>query len=383
MAVDEQHAVTLSVEGPRQQRRWTVALRIILFIPHYFLLGAVGTVASIAAVIAWFAALFTGRLPDGIRTFLAGYLQYQARVSAWAYQLLTDEYPPFELQLGSSYPINVEVPPADRLSRSSIFFRFILVIPSMMLLAFAMFGLMIAAVVVWLIVLIAGRMPTSLFWAEAAILRYQVRVYGYAFMLTSEYPRALRGDTIDDDAPLVGGNLLDEDFEIPDLETRPRITRLVLTTASRRLVALFVVLGIVATVAFFAAAVIAAANTDSASEDLRVAHQALAIELDTFSATAQNCAVAGGIECIHGADRRLAAAFERFRDAIGSISYPGGSVALADQLDDDAVRLITLLDQMAATSDPQQFQTFAQQFQTEGNRFDADFERLYNATVFS
>jgi hypothetical protein len=51
-------------------------------------------------------------------------------------------------------------------------------------------------IVNWLIVLISGRMPDALYQALAAALRYQARVIGFAFMLTSAYPSGLYGDPV-------------------------------------------------------------------------------------------------------------------------------------------------------------------------------------------
>ena len=51
--------------------------------------------------------------------------------------------------------------------------------------------------------LVTTRLPRSLFEAEAAALRYQLRAYAYFAMLTSEYPRGLFGDPAPaTDAPL-------------------------------------------------------------------------------------------------------------------------------------------------------------------------------------
>jgi hypothetical protein len=55
---------------------------------------------TIAAVLAmWWGfvmVMFGGRLPGGIQDFLAGTMQWWARVYAWLAGL-TDEYPPFRL----------------------------------------------------------------------------------------------------------------------------------------------------------------------------------------------------------------------------------------------------------------------------------------------
>jgi hypothetical protein len=78
------------------RNRLTVAFRIILVIPQLIVLAVLGFVAFLASVIAFFAVLFTGRWPEGLRTFVVGIMRWSTRVSAYLY-LLTDQYPPFSL----------------------------------------------------------------------------------------------------------------------------------------------------------------------------------------------------------------------------------------------------------------------------------------------
>jgi hypothetical protein len=68
-----------------------------LAIPHYFVLiflviGAIG-----AVIIAWFAILFRGRYPRGLFDYVVGVGRWGLRVQAYAFLLLTDQYPPFSL----------------------------------------------------------------------------------------------------------------------------------------------------------------------------------------------------------------------------------------------------------------------------------------------
>ncbi len=80
--------------GPRS--RLTTFFRIVMVIPHYFALTFMLIGAYLAYFVAWFAVLFTGKNPDGIRKFLIGVGRWVTRVQAY-FWLLTDEYPPFSL----------------------------------------------------------------------------------------------------------------------------------------------------------------------------------------------------------------------------------------------------------------------------------------------
>lgn len=79
------------------RNRLTVALRFFWIIPVALFLAVVGIVAWFAMVGAFFAVLFTGRWPEGLRTFMVGVTRLSMRVSAYGY-LLVDEYPPFSLE---------------------------------------------------------------------------------------------------------------------------------------------------------------------------------------------------------------------------------------------------------------------------------------------
>ena len=46
---------------------------------------------------AWFAIVFTGTYPRGVFGFVEGVFRWTSRVTAYAFTLATDEYPPFRL----------------------------------------------------------------------------------------------------------------------------------------------------------------------------------------------------------------------------------------------------------------------------------------------
>jgi hypothetical protein len=199
-AADE---ILVAFAEPADQRRLTVLVRLILAIPQGIVVYVLGIAAEVVALICWFAALFSGRLPDGLAGFQVGYLRWVTRFYAYVF-LLTDVYPPFELA-DAQYPVRLQAQPGP-LNRLAVLFRIILVIPASIVSLVLAYGLYFPVMfVTWLIVLVAGRMPRPLHEALAAAVRYQARVIGYFLMLTARYPGGLFGDPAAFGAGSAGG----------------------------------------------------------------------------------------------------------------------------------------------------------------------------------
>ncbi|WP_326668020.1 DUF4389 domain-containing protein [Streptomyces sp. NBC_01257] len=221
----------LDIIEPTRQRRLTVLVRLLLLIPHFIVLFVLEIAAFFTVVFGWFAALVLGRLPEPVFRFLAAVLAYRTRVAASG-MLLVDRYPPFTLTQPSGYPVAIDVRPT-RLNRLAVFFRLILVIPAAILQSLATSGWCVLAVVWWLITLILGRMPRPLFEATAATLRYEMRVSAYLSMLTPAYPKGFFGE---------------DALSVPQQQARSATRPLVMSTAGKVLLVLFLVLGLVSSV---------------------------------------------------------------------------------------------------------------------------------------
>jgi hypothetical protein len=97
---DEQR-VHVEIDYPDVERdlnRWLPLVKWLLAIPHYFVLFFLFVGAIVVWVIAWFAILFTGTYPRGMFDYMVGVARWSLRVEAYAYLLVTDEYPPFSLE---------------------------------------------------------------------------------------------------------------------------------------------------------------------------------------------------------------------------------------------------------------------------------------------
>jgi hypothetical protein len=179
--------------GTRQpQGRAKVFFRVILVIPQFIVLYFVAIAALVVLFIGWFAALFTGRLPQSFADFLLGELRWRTRVTAYFY-LLTDVYPPFTLSPDANYPVDIAVQ-TGRLNRLAVLFRYFLAIPGSIAVALVVTGMYVFSIVTWVATLIKGETPQAMFEANAATIRFSVRFAAYFYMLTSFYPSEVMGD---------------------------------------------------------------------------------------------------------------------------------------------------------------------------------------------
>lgn len=97
----EKQSVHLDVSYPDAKKdlnRWLPLVKWFLAIPHYVILVVLFVGAFVATVIAWFAILFTGRYPKSLFDFVVGVGRWDLRVTAYAFLLTTDKYPPFSLK---------------------------------------------------------------------------------------------------------------------------------------------------------------------------------------------------------------------------------------------------------------------------------------------
>jgi hypothetical protein len=180
-----QHPVRIVVSDDLQRTRLTVFFRLILAIPHFVWVALWGVIALLAAIVNWFATLFTGRSPDGLHTFLATFLRYGTHVRAYVL-LIADPFPGFTGKPG--YPIDLEVDPPQPQSRLTVFFRIILAIPALFVANILSNLSQLLAVFSWFIALVTGRVPEGLRNFAVLALRFETQTYAYVLLLTGRYP---------------------------------------------------------------------------------------------------------------------------------------------------------------------------------------------------
>ena len=104
------YPATLEIDYPEQLSRGLVLVKWwLLAIPQYLIVAAFaggasnGGLVTLLVCIAGLALLFTRGYPQGIFDFVMGMNRWGLRVVAYA-ALMTDQYPPFRLDMGGSEP---------------------------------------------------------------------------------------------------------------------------------------------------------------------------------------------------------------------------------------------------------------------------------------
>ena len=98
-STDDDQAVHLDFAYPdmAHMNRWLPLVKWILAVPHYIVLICLWLIALVVVVVSWFAILFTGTYPRSLFNYVVGVLRWSNRVNAYAFTLVTDQYPPFSL----------------------------------------------------------------------------------------------------------------------------------------------------------------------------------------------------------------------------------------------------------------------------------------------
>ncbi|MRR09887.1 DUF4389 domain-containing protein [bacterium] len=99
-STDEEQAARADFPYPDARAgldRWLPLVKWLLAFPHYVCLCALGVAVAVFTVVSWFAILFTGSYPRPMFDLVAGTMRWGLRVGAYAFLLVTDEYPPFRL----------------------------------------------------------------------------------------------------------------------------------------------------------------------------------------------------------------------------------------------------------------------------------------------
>ena len=203
------YPVSVTIEALLAPRnKITTAFRLVLAIPHLFLVGGIGFsmvfrtrtdnvtslgpetgllgfIAGILAIVSWFTIMISREHIAGIRAYTRFYVRWRVRALSYL-MLLQDQYPP----LGDApYPATTTiVDPDGERDRLSVGLRIFLAIPHFIVLVFLMTAFWLTTIVAWFAIIFTGRYPRGLYQFGVGALQWLIRVECYMLLLVDEYP---------------------------------------------------------------------------------------------------------------------------------------------------------------------------------------------------
>lgn len=196
------YPVQLSIDYPdRPLNRLTTLFRIFVVIPIYIVIVTVaGTLATTSNEwIQLFSAggllflgpllmiLFRQKYPRWWYDWNRELLRFSTRVTAYL-ALMDDRYPSTDEE--QSVHLDFPYPDVPRdLNRWLPLVKWFLAIPHYVVLFFLYIGAIVAVIIAWFAILFTGRYPRALFDFVADVIRWQIRVTSYMWLLiTDQYP---------------------------------------------------------------------------------------------------------------------------------------------------------------------------------------------------
>jgi hypothetical protein len=177
----------VTIDFPATHSRLTTLFRLILMIPLLIFGYVYELVTLLAVLITWVAMVITGRYPEGLYNFVSGYVRFYGRYAGYIL-LAVDVYPPFGGGLAPEYPIQVMIPERkDHYSRLKAFFRFIYVIPALLIVTVLGILLYVVVILAWIIILITGRLPEPFAKYIHFTLGWAVKFIALYFLLIENY----------------------------------------------------------------------------------------------------------------------------------------------------------------------------------------------------
>lgn len=187
------YPATFEFIAPEKVARWRVIGNLILSIPHIIVVYLLGIVGTVIDILSWIVIVLTGKLPAGLAGVSCMLIRYQTRVGAFIV-FMRSSYPPFDFDTSTQdngkdpeVVVNFE-PELEGRSRLSVFFRFILLIPVVIM--GVIWGILaeLVAIIAFFAVLILGRWPKGLLNFIVGVNRFSVRTTAYWSLLTDKFP---------------------------------------------------------------------------------------------------------------------------------------------------------------------------------------------------
>jgi Domain of unknown function (DUF4389) len=181
----------LDLEAPLKVKNWRPLVNWLLAIPHLIVLYGLRALRMALTIIAFFAVLFTRRVPEGIFNVIVMTRRYAWRVTTYALWM-REPYPPFDFTLASQDdgidPASVSIDYPTELNRWMPLVKWFLAIPHYIVLIFLGIGVVFVIILSFFIVLFTGKWPEGFRSFVIGTQRWSLRVGTYVLFLRDEYP---------------------------------------------------------------------------------------------------------------------------------------------------------------------------------------------------
>src|SRR5258706_14752017 len=211
-----EYPIDIVLPARTPQTRWKTFIRVFLALPALLLSTALGGSANVqvpsggkggtrgagggalglsVAILGWWASLFRGQMPKGLRDAGAYRIGYSAQVLAFLL-LITERYPNSD---PTALLTSVERPPvhpvhlvgdADdlRFSRVTVFFRLPLAIPHIVWLLLWTVLAILVAIINWFATLFTGTPRAGLHRFLSRYVRYSLHVNAFLYLASNPFP---------------------------------------------------------------------------------------------------------------------------------------------------------------------------------------------------
>lgn len=182
----------------RESRLWGIPLigqwvRFILLIPHAIVLWFLGVCVAVTYLVGWIPILLLGRVPAIQVSVLRETANRATRMAAYGFLLMPGGYP--ALEPGGPNPVTIAIDVEGRsinrlwgIPILGVLVRILITIPHFIVLGLAWIIGLIGIVFLFFAIMILGRYPR---WAASlycGLLRYQLRITAYLYLLPVPYP---------------------------------------------------------------------------------------------------------------------------------------------------------------------------------------------------
>ena len=183
----KQYPVNLKIDYSEISNKPSAFIRLVLVIPIIIVVALISSYAEALSLAVALMILFREKYPKWWFDWNLALTKFWLRIATYGL-LMRDEYPSTD----DEQAVKVDIPYPDvkkDLNRWMPLFKWILVIPHIIVLILIFIAVVFCTVFAWFAILLTGRYPKGIFDFVEGFLRWSLRVNAYVFLLTTDqYP---------------------------------------------------------------------------------------------------------------------------------------------------------------------------------------------------